>query len=160
MITVDNFVLSQIVTNHVLLHQQALDLFIRVFESSFEDLEVLFRVMLLRFIRCIFFSNEKETNWSSNQIIYAILHWMLNMLKKLFSGIYLNLNIKHCSWSLKSQSLIGWCICSAEALLSLLWLTSKTVWTNRTQIFHSSDILLLRYSSSRFAFWIFICFWS
>lgn len=158
MITVDNFVLSQIVTNHVLLHQQALDLFIRVFESSFEDLEVLFRVMLLRYISCIFLSNEKDTNWTSNRRIYATLQWMLIMLKKLFSGIYLNFfQFKHCSWSLKSQSLIGWCICSAEALLSLLWLTSKTVWTNRTQIFHSSDILLLRYVSSRFAFWLFIC---
>ena len=36
----------QIVTNHVLLHQPALDLFVRVFESSFEDLEVLFRVTI------------------------------------------------------------------------------------------------------------------
>lgn len=158
MITVDNFVLSQIVTNHVLLHQQALDLFIRVFESSFEDLEVLFRVMLLRFIRCLFFSNGKETNCRSNQIIYATLQWMLIMLKNFFLKFLSQFfKFKHCSWSLKSQSLIGWCICSAEALLSLLWLTSKTVWTNRTQIFHSSDILLLRYVSSRFAFWLFIC---
>ena len=34
----------QIVTNHLLLHQKALDLLVRLFESSFEELDVLVRV--------------------------------------------------------------------------------------------------------------------
>ncbi|XP_048254735.1 negative elongation factor D-like [Haliotis cracherodii] len=37
---------DEIVTNHVLLHQKALDLLVRVFESSFEELDVLVRLEL------------------------------------------------------------------------------------------------------------------
>ena len=37
----------QIVTNHLLLHQKALDLLVRLFESSFEELDVLVRVSLI-----------------------------------------------------------------------------------------------------------------
>lgn len=35
---------DEIVTNHLLLHQKALDLLVRLFESSFDELDVLVRV--------------------------------------------------------------------------------------------------------------------
>ncbi|KAL5012912.1 hypothetical protein ScPMuIL_011463 [Solemya velum] len=38
--------IDEIVTNHLLLHQKALDLFTRLFESSFEELDVLVRLEL------------------------------------------------------------------------------------------------------------------
>ena len=41
---------DEIVTNHLLLHQKALDLLIRLFESSFDELDVLVRVS---FILCL-----------------------------------------------------------------------------------------------------------
>ena len=45
---------DEIVTNHLLLHQKALDLLIRLFESSFEELNVLVRVSKILLIsECI-----------------------------------------------------------------------------------------------------------
>ena len=38
------FVYLQVSSNHVLLHQKVLDLFIRLFESSFDELDVLIQV--------------------------------------------------------------------------------------------------------------------
>lgn len=38
--------IDEIVTNHVLLHQKALDLLVRIFESSFEELDVLVQLEL------------------------------------------------------------------------------------------------------------------
>lgn len=68
--------IDEIVTNHVLLHQQALDLFIRVFESSFEDLEVLFRLELKKSVL------DRMVHLFSRGFVIPVVTYIKNCLDK------------------------------------------------------------------------------
>lgn len=68
--------IDEIVTNHVLLHQQALDLFIRLFESSFEDLEVLFRLELKKSVL------DRMVHLFSRGFVIPVVTYIKNCLDK------------------------------------------------------------------------------
>ncbi|XP_078330044.1 negative elongation factor D-like isoform X3 [Crassostrea virginica] len=68
--------IDEIVTNHVLLHQPALDLFVRVFESSFEDLEVLFRLELKKAVL------DRMVHLFSRGFVIPVVTYIKNCLDK------------------------------------------------------------------------------
>ncbi|KAK3086810.1 hypothetical protein FSP39_023845 [Pinctada imbricata] len=68
--------IDEIVTNHQLLHQQALDLLVRLFESSFEELDVLVRLELKKTLL------DRMVHLFSRGFVIPVVTYIKNCLEK------------------------------------------------------------------------------